>query len=273
MARPYWSGQIQISLVSFGVKLIPATEAKSEIHFHQLSRKSGDRIRHQKVSSSDEEPVQKDDIVMGYEYSKGEYVQIEPDELKQLRVESQHIIEEKQAAAFAVVKKALQQTGKVGLGKIALSGREHVIAIGAPADAKLAGMMAYTLRYAAELRNASEYFAEIKNVDVDDDQLSLAKELIKRRTAKFAPEKFTDDYEGAIHELVEAKLKHIPLKKQEKAPRGKVIDLMDALRKSVKEPTQKKPVNGVSAEQAANQRGGKHGLKIVGTGEKRRKSA
>jgi DNA end-binding protein Ku len=235
---------------------------------------------------------------MGYEYSKGEYVQIEPDELKQLRVESQHTIEvqqfvgidevspaffekpyfvlpenEKQAAAFAVVKKALLQTGKVGLGKIALSGREHVIAIGAPNDSKLTGMMAYTLRYEAELRNASEYFAEIKNVDVDDDQLSLAKELIKRRTTKFAPEKFTDDYEEAIHALVEAKLKHIPLKKQEKPPRGKVIDLMDALRKSVKEPAQKKAVAGVGADQAASQRGGKHGLKIVGTGEKRRKSA
>ena len=78
MPRPFWSGQIQISLVSFGIKLFPATEAKSEIRFHQLSRKSGERIKHQKVSD-DEEPVEKSDIVKGYEYRKGEYVTIEPE--------------------------------------------------------------------------------------------------------------------------------------------------------------------------------------------------
>src|SRR5271156_3690534 len=92
MPRPYWSGQIQISLVSFGVKLFPATEAKSEIHFHQLSRKSGKRIKHQKVSG-DEEPVESSDIVKGYEYRKGEYVMVEPEEIEQVRIPSKHTIE------------------------------------------------------------------------------------------------------------------------------------------------------------------------------------
>src|ERR1035441_6486376 len=77
MTRPFWSGHIQISLVSFGVKLFPAVEAKSEIRFHQISRKTGERVRHQKVSTSDQEPVENDDVVKGYEYSKGAYIPLQ----------------------------------------------------------------------------------------------------------------------------------------------------------------------------------------------------
>jgi len=259
MPRPFWSGQIQISLVSFGIRLFPATEAKSEIRFHQLSRKSGERIKHQKVSG-DEEPIEKSDIVKGYEYRKGEYVTVEPEEIEHLRIPSRHTLEvaqfvdadepapeffekpyfvvpenEVQAEAFAVVRKALQETKKVGLGKIAFGGREHLVALSAPKDDKLAGMMAYTMRYAEELRDPAEYFREIKKVSVDEDQLSLAKELIKRKAAKFAPEKFKDEYEAALREMIEAKVKHAPIPREEPAPKtAKVINLMDALRKSVR---------------------------------------
>src|SRR5580693_2959406 len=93
MARPFWSGQLQISLVSVGIKLIPATESKSEIRFHQIDRRTGERVRHQKVSSEDEEPVEKGEIVKGYEYSKGQYIQLEPGEIDQLRIESRHTID------------------------------------------------------------------------------------------------------------------------------------------------------------------------------------
>ena len=269
MPRPYWSGQIQISLVSFGIKLFPATEAKSEIRFHQLSRKSGERIKHQKVSA-EEGPVENSDIVKGYEYRKGEYVTIEPEEIEHLRIPSRHTLEvaqfvdedelspeffekpyfvvpedEDHGEAFAVVRKALQTTKKVGLGKIAFGGREHLVAISAPADDKLAGMMAYTMRYAEELRDPAEYFGDIKKVAVDEEQLSLAKELIKRKAAKFAPEKFKDEYETALRKMVEAKVKHAPIPLEEAAPKSaKVINLMDALRKSVRKdvepPTKKK---------------------------------
>jgi DNA end-binding protein Ku len=268
MPRPYWSGQIQISLVSFGIKLFPATEAKSEIRFHQLSRKSGERIKHQKVSD-EEGPVENADIVKGYEYRKGEYVTVEPEEIEHLRIPSRHTLEvaqfvdadelspeffekpyfvvpedEDHAEAFAVVRKALQTTKKVGLGKIAFGGREHLVAISAPADDKLAGMMAYTMRYAEELRDPAEYFGDIKKVAVDEEQLSLAKELIKRKAAKFAPEKFKDEYETALRKMVEAKVKHVPIPREEPALKSaKVINLMDALRKSVRkdvEPTAKK---------------------------------
>ena len=269
MPRPFWSGQIQISLVSFGVKLFPATEAKSEIRFHQLSRKTGERIHHQKVTASDDgesgEKIEKDDIVKGYEYRKGEYVTIEPAEIENLRIPSRHTLAisqfvdqvdldpelyekpyfvvpdgDNQTEAFTVIRKALQATKKAALGKIAFGGREHLVAIIAPPESKddspaSRGMMAYTLRYAEELRDPSSYFAEIKKTSIDADQLSLARELIQRKAAKFAPEKFHDEYEAALKEMVEAKVNHAPIPRDEPAARsGKVINLMDALRKSVK---------------------------------------
>ena len=259
MARPYWSGQIQISLVSFGVKFFPATEAKSEIHFHQIDRKTGDRVRHQKVSAEDDAPVEKENIVKGYEYSKGEYVQIEPEEVENLRIPSRHTLDvqqfvgiddlnpslfekpyfiapesDSQAEAFAVVRKALADTRKAGLGKIAMNGREHLIAITVPQDEKLPGLMGYELRYAEELRDPKEYFEGIKTPAVNEESLDLAKELIKRRSAGFDPKKFTDEYEAALRAMVEAKLKNLPLPEEKKAePGGKVVNLMDALRRSV----------------------------------------
>jgi DNA end-binding protein Ku len=305
VARPYWSGQIQISLVSFGVKLYAATEAKSEIRFHQISRRTGERIRHQKVLSSAVEdspdeaaaPVEKDEIVKGYEYSKGRYVTIEPSEIEHLRVPSKHTIEitqfvgvdelepeylEKpyfvvpednvQAEAFAVVRKALQKTKKAALGKIAFGGREHVLAITAPADDKLAGMMAYTMRYQKELRNPAEYFGEIGKAAIQEDSLELAEALIRKKTAKFDPAKFTDGYEAALKELVEAKVRHAPVPQEEVATpkRGKVINLMDALRKSVNggesSVTRKKPAASVKGDQ-------KKGISLVkppATGRKRK---
>lgn len=301
MARPFWSGQIQISLVSFGVKLFPATEAKSEIRFHQLNRKSGERVRHQKVSAGDDTPVEKEDIVKGYEYSKGQYVQIEPGEIAHLRIPSRHTLDlqqfvslkeldpaifekpyfvapenNSQAEAFAVVRKALADTHKAGLGKIALSGREHLMAITAPSDDSLRGLMAYALRYAEELRNPAEYFADIPDVKIDEESLALAKELIQRRTAKFDPSKFTDQYEAALRTMIDAKMKHLPMPEEQKpAPRGKVIDLMDALRRSVNQPGAKKPP--AHAAGAKKERASKHGLTVVPgktrSSEKRRKSA
>jgi DNA end-binding protein Ku len=285
MARPFWSGHLQISLVSFGISLIPATEAKSEIRFHQIDRRTGERVRHQKVSSEDEEPVEKGDIVKGYEYSKGEYIQLEPSEIEQVRIASRHTIEleqfvsadqidpafyEKpyfvlpenpaQAEAFAVVRDALEETKRVGLGKIALGGRERLVAVTAPNDSKLRGMMAYTLRFSAELRNAAEYFENVKAYKVDPDQLSLARELIRKKSATFEPEKFTDNYEAALRELIDSKLKHVaPPTQRDREPGGNVVNLMDALRRSVGEQTSKKKPVVRADGRPATDRAGKHG--------------
>jgi len=285
MARPYWSGQITISLVSFSVKLFVATEGKGEIHFHNLSRATGERLKYQKVTASAQQArenagedapsaaaVSNDDIVKGYEYRKGEYVTIEPSELADLRVPSKHTMEvtqfvdeaeidpkyfekpyfvvpedDTQAAAFGVVLRALQETKKVALSKIAFGGREHIVAIAPALNDSLGGMMAYTMRYANELRDANEYFRDIKKVDIDKESLDLAKQLIKRKSAKFDPAKFVDGYEVALKELVQAKIDHVPVPKdkEQARPRGKVVSLMDALRKSINEPDdapKKKPV-------------------------------
>ena len=270
MARPYWSGQVTISLVAFSVKLFVATEAKSDIHFHQISRSTGERVKYQKVtasvaeaqqSSGDDAPtaatIGKDQIVKGYEYSRGQYVTIEPSELANLRVPSKHSMEitqfvdaeqidpeyfekpyfvvpesESQTQAFAVVRQALVDTKKIALSKIAFGGREHVVAISPAEDG---GMMAYTMRYAQELRDPKDYFRDIKKVEVDEDSLDLAKQLIKKRSSAFDPSKFVDGYEVAVKDLVQAKIDHAPIPKDETpAPqRGKVISLMDALRKSI----------------------------------------
>jgi DNA end-binding protein Ku len=238
MARLYWSGQIQISLVSFGVSLYVATEAKS-----QISRTTGERVRHQKVlqsavDSGNEEAgavVQKDEIVKGYEHRKGEYVIIEPRELEELRVPSKHTIEisqfsdvkelnpeyvekpyfvtpenDAQAEAFGVVCRALMNTGEAAIGKIAFSGREHVVAV-VPVDH--GGMMAYTLRYKTELRSHEEYFKDIKQTEVNEESLELAESLIAKRSSKFDLGKFGDGYEAAVRELVDAKLQHLPIPK------------------------------------------------------------
>jgi DNA end-binding protein Ku len=284
MARPYWSGQIQISLVSFGVSLFPATESKSEIHFHEISRKTGERIRHQKVSQ-DEDPIDRSDIVKGYEYHKGEYIAIEPEEIENLRIPSRSTLavaqfidatsidpeyfekpyfvapeNDDQAEAFAVIRKALQTTKKAALGKIAFGGREHLVAITAPSDDKLSGMMAYTLRYAEELRDPAEYFGDIKKAAVDDSQLDLAKEIIQRKTAAFAPEKFKDEYEAALREMVEAKQKHAPIPQTKTAKKSaKVVSLMDALRRSVAGDTPESP----SPRRAPRKTAGQKGLSLV----------
>lgn len=292
MARPYWSGQVTISLVSFSVKLFVATEAKSQIAFHQINRATGERVRYRKVTASaaeaqqdagDDAPaaaaptVRNDEIVKGYEYRKGQYVTIEPAELANLRVPSKHSMEvsqfvdaadidpeyfekpyfvvpenESQTQSFAVVRQALLDTRKIALSKVAFAGREHVVAIAPAGDG---GMMAYTMRYAAELRDPKDYFRDIKKVEIDDESLDLAKQLIQRRAAAFDPSKFADGYEVALRELVQAKIDHAPIPQDEPvAPqRGKVVSLMDALRKSIGEPTpepapepKKKPAKGIT---------------------------
>jgi len=275
MARPYWTGNIQISLVSFGVSLYVATETKSQISFHQISRRTGERIRHQKVLESAAEnneattAVDKDEIVKGYEYSKGQYVIIEPSELENLRVPSKHTISvsqfadqselnpeyvekpyfvlpenDSQTESFNVIREALAKKGKAAIGKVAFSGRENIIAL-VPAPNTDRGMMAYTLRYQSELRNQQDYFRDIKTTAIDTGALQLAETLIERMSAKFEIGKFQDGYELALKALVDAKVNHLPVPAEEepKPQMGKVINLMDALRKSIGDdkPLGKKP--------------------------------
>jgi DNA end-binding protein Ku len=289
MARPYWTGQISLSLVSFAVEIYPAATSTRPFQFHQIDRLTGERIHYQNVADDGDEEddsgaarkrgglhvapkghagagkgedkhvVEKSDIVKGYEYEKGKYAIIEPEDLKRLRIPGKDTLEivqftpaaelipsmyvkpyfvvprkGPQATAFAVVRQAMVDTDMVGMGEIAFAGREHVVALAPPPDRKQLGMMLYVLRFAEELRDPVEYFGKIHAAKVDAGQLNLAKQLIKTYTRPLELDKFADHYESAVRELVEAKLANKPLPKEKPAKaRGKVVDLMSALRQSL----------------------------------------
>ena len=259
--RPTWSGSLQISLVSIAVKIFPATNPARQVEFHQIDRKTHQRIHHQNVDEGGE--VAQSDIVKGYEYAKNRYIEIDPDELKALRIPTATAMQIKQfvkadelsaelfdrpyfvvpkddvqAKALGIMRKALAQTDTFGIGEIAFSGREHLVAIGAPSDPKQKGLTLYALRYENELRDSKSALAGVKetSVDASASELSLAKQLIDRSTSKFNLGDYKDDYEAAVKKLVQANRKGRPLAKEERAvPRPNVVNIMDALRNSLAE--------------------------------------
>ena len=260
--RPYWSGQLKLSLVSFGIQMFPVVaSSQSGVTFHEIDRTSGQRIHHLNVVNHDE-PVENSEIVKGYEYSKGRYLILEPDGIAKLRIQTKNVIEISQfvsleeltpslfekpyfvapdpkvsADAFAVVRKAMEQTGKAAIGEVAFGGHEHLVAIAVPPDTSEPGLMAYILRYSEELRSSKECFSGIPSVrlqDIDKKQLAMARELIESYSSPLNLDSFKGDYESALRELIEAKQKNLPLPIEEEKPRSaKVINLMDALRQSV----------------------------------------
>lgn len=280
--RPYWSGQLKLSLVSFGIQLFPATVSQAKIALHQIDRTTGRRIRHLNVAEQEEqEPVASADIVKGYEYSKGNYVILEPDEIAKLRIPTKNVIEivqfvnlteitpalfekpyfvvpepKESPEAFSVVLQAMEQNNKAAIGEIAFAGREHLIAIAAPPKKSDLGMEAYVLRYSQELRDSAEYFsgrADLQSIQVDKRQLALANELIQAYSGPLNLDAFRDDYEAALRELIEAKQKNLPLPVEEEERRpAKVINLMDALRQSV---TQAKRPAATSERKPAPKKG------------------
>jgi DNA end-binding protein Ku len=235
-----------------------------------------------------EHTVERADIVKGYEYEKGKYAIIEPAELKNLRLAGKKTIEvsqfsraseidpalfEKpyfvmpkagpQATAFAVIRKSLRESGMVGLGEIVFSGRQHLMALAPPLDPNQPGMMLYTLRFAAELRNARDYSSNVEDVKADAAQLKLAKQLIDAYSQPFEPSAFKDHYEEALRELVEAKINNLPIAEEPvEKKQGKVIDLMEALRKSLQE---KKPVQAVDEQARAETSSSASGAKASKT--------
>jgi DNA end-binding protein Ku len=261
--RPTWSGSIQISLVSMAVKIFPATNPGKQIEFHQIDRKTHKRVHHRNIDEAGE--VEKADIVKGFEYAKDKYIEIDPEELKALRLPtattmpiSQFVKTEElspelydrpyfvipkdnvQAKALSIMRKALAQTNTLGIGEIAFSGREHLVAIGAPLDPKQKGLMLYLLRYEDELRSPKSLFTDVKEFSVDSDELALAKQLINGKTSQMNLSAYKNDYEAAVKKLVDAKRKGKPLPEPEpKSQKTNVVNIMDALRSSLAE--EKKP--------------------------------
>jgi DNA end-binding protein Ku len=252
--RAYWSGNIRLSLVSIPIQVVPATKTGAKISFHQIHKPSGARIRYQKVVP-DIGPVDNDEIVKGYELEKGKYVLLEDKEIDKLKLEAKKTLDlvqfvgvhdidpmyferpffvlpddDEDNEAFIVLREALKKTKKVGLGQIVIRGKGMIVALRACGK----GMMLETLRYADEVKKPDTAFSDIKGEKPADDMIDLAEELIKKKTGKFDPAVFKDTYDDALRELIEAKAEHRQIRQIEEArPTAQVIDLMDALRKSV----------------------------------------
>jgi DNA end-binding protein Ku len=254
--RAYWKGYLKLSLVSCPIALSPATSASERVSFRQINKKTGNRLRQQLVDDVTREPVEAGDKAKGYEVEKGVYIEIDEDEIEALQVESKHTVEidsfvpvaqiDKRfydspyyivpndnvgQEAFAVIRDAMKGKGMVALGRIVLSKRERVIAI----EPHGKGLIGTTLRYAYEVRKAEEYFDDIEETKLPGEMLKLAEHILDTKKADFDPSQFEDHYETALVELLRKKQAGFkpPKGKEHIAAPSKVINLMDALRRSV----------------------------------------
>jgi len=291
-ARPYWKGQIRLALVSIPVEIYSATKSGATIAFNQIHEPTGKRIKYEKVVPG-VGPVDVDEIVKGFQYAKDQYVLLDDEEIEGVKLESKKTLELTQFVeaedideiyfekpyyvvpaddlaeeAFIVLREALRRTGKVGLGQLAMRGREYVVSIKACGR----GLLMETLRYADEVNKAASYFRDIADSEPDDDLLDLATTLIDKKTGKFDASDFHDRYVEALKELIERKKKGKTLNlddgQEDKAPSGSnVVDLMAALKKSIgdgggkakagsakKSPAKKAPAKKAPAKTAARKR-------------------
>ena len=252
--RAYWKGYLKLSLVSCPIALYPATSEREKISFHQLNKETGNRIRYRKVDAETGDDVDQANIIKGYELAKGEYVDVTREELEAVAIESKRTIEIEQFVpktqidelyirdpyyiapdgevgqqAFAVIREAIRKEGMVAVGKVVFTSREHIIAL----EARDSGMLGMTLRYPYEVRKQAEYFDEIPDEKVPKDMLDLALHIVDTKRGDFDPEKFEDQYEDALRELIERKAKGEKIERPKQPARSNVVNLMDALRASV----------------------------------------
>jgi DNA end-binding protein Ku len=252
--RAYWKGYLKLSLVSCPIALYPATSEREKISFHQLNKETGNRIRYRKVDAETGDDVEQANIIKGYELAKGEYVDVTREELEAVAIESKRTIEIEQFVpktqidelyirdpyyiapdgevgqqAFAVIREAIRKEGMVAVGKVVFTSREHIIAL----EARNSGMLGMTLRYPYEVRKQAEYFDEIPDEKVPKDMLDLALHIVETKRGDFDPEKFEDQYEDALRELIEKKAKGEKIERPKQPARSNVVNLMDALRASV----------------------------------------
>src|ERR1700736_2514095 len=252
--RANWKGFLRLSLVTCPVALYPATSESEKVSFNQLNRKTGHRIKYAKVDADTGEEVDNEDIVKGYKLDKDQFVEVTKEELENLALESTRTIEIDEFVdrsgidprylirpyylvpdgkvghdAFAVIRETIREMNKVAIGRVVLTTREHIIAL-EPLDK---GLMGTLLRYPYEVRSEDEYFDEIQDVKVTKDMLDLARHIVNQKAGRFEPDKFEDQYETALVDLINQKRAGKPIIPKER-PRGEnVVDLMEALRKSV----------------------------------------
>jgi DNA end-binding protein Ku len=277
-ARAYWQGYLRLSLVSIGVELYAASASSDKTALHQIHKPSGKRVRYEKVAPG-VGPIENSDIVKGFEIGDDSYVVLEPEELDEIKLESSRAIELVQfvdrdeidpryferpyylapegdvsTEGYVVIREALRASGKVGLGRLTMRGRESLVAI-VPLGK---GLLVETLRYANELRAAEPFFSEIADSAGDEEMISLATELIERKTRPFDPKAFKDAYAEALRDLVERKREGraiVVTGEEERRGPGKVIDLIEALKRSVGEAAEAPPSRRAESAKATPRSG------------------
>ncbi|WP_315769468.1 MULTISPECIES: Ku protein [unclassified Bradyrhizobium] len=257
--RANWKGFLRLSLVTCPVALYPATSESEKISFNQLNRTTGHRIKYVKVDADTGEEVPNEDIVKGYELEKGQYIEVSKEELEEIALESTRTIEIDEFVdkadidprylirpyylrpdgkvghdAFAVIRETIREMNKVAIGRIVLMNREHIIAL-EPMDKGLVGTL---LRYPYEVRSEQEYFDDIQDVKITKDMLDLARHIVNQKAGTFAPEKFEDHYETALIDLINQKRAGKTIRPKDRPKGENVVDLMEALRRSVGQQTQ-----------------------------------
>jgi DNA end-binding protein Ku len=252
--RANWKGYLKLSLVSCAVALYPAASSSSRIRFNTLNRETGNRVKRQFVDAETGDPVEAEDQVKGYQVGKGSYVIVEEEELEAIRLESTHTIDvesfvprdevdvryldtpyyiapdDKVAQeAFAVIRDAMREKEMAGLARVVISRREHMILL-EPLDK---GLLGTTLRFPYEVRDEKPYFEEIPDVKLPEEMRDLAAHIVERKAGHFDPSKFEDRYENAVIALVKSKQTGKPVELPKAPQPSNVINLMDALRRSI----------------------------------------
>src|SRR6516162_1178229 len=252
--RAYWKGYLKLSLVSCPIALYPDSSEREKISFHQLNKNTGHRIKYRKVDAESGDEVESADIIKGYEVGKGQYIELDPEELEAVAIESKRTIDidefvpkeeidelylrdpyfiipdgEVGQQAFAVIREAIRKEGMVALGKVVFTSREHIIAL----EARGKGLMGLTLRYPYEVRDEKDYFDDIEDEKVPKDMLELASHIVDTKRGEFDPSKFEDRYEDALKELLKKKQQGEKIERPRETRPPKVVNLMEALRQSV----------------------------------------
>lgn len=253
-ARPLWRGHLKLSLVSCPVALFNAISESEDIHLHFLNPETGNRIRYQSVDAETEEVVERADLVKGYEFQKDRYVTLTNDELDDLKIESSTVMSIEQCVedgeidpryferayylipdgdagedAFAVIRDALQKSGLYAITRAVIARKERVIAL-KPCQK---GLMGWALREANDIRDTDTFFDDIEAGHAGRDEVSIALKLVNQKKGKFDPDKFDDRYEKRLRQLIDAKLEGVELEPEEIEDEPRVINLMDALKKSL----------------------------------------
>jgi DNA end-binding protein Ku len=254
--RAYWKGYLKLSLVTCPVALYPASSQSDKTRFHQINRKTGNRLRQQMVDEETGRVVDKENKGRGYELGSGKYVEIEPEELEAVEVESTHTIDidkfvpqediDKRyyerpyyiapdgasgGEAFAVIRDAMKDKGRAALARIVFANREHILAI----EPWGKGLLGTTLRYDYEVRDETEFFKDIASPRIAREMVELASHILDKKAGRFDAVKLKDEYETALRKLVKRKAAGKTIERPEPDERpSNVIDLMDALRNSLK---------------------------------------